>query len=160
MFTNPLRSGKRSRNRRQRKATSSLRRFHNRSSRFETLEPRQMLTSIPSLSIGDVTVDVQEGSMEFIDAFVTNGTHLNDPSDIILGPDGNLYVSSTSTDSVLRYNSETGELLDEFVAPESGGLNGPESLAFGPDGNLYVNSSTPTRCCDITVRQGSSLMNS
>ena len=73
MFTNPLRSGKRSRNRRQRKATSSPRRFHNRSPRFESLEQRQMLSVAPTISIDDVTVDVQEGSMEFIDAFVTNG---------------------------------------------------------------------------------------
>ena len=63
------------------------------------------------------------------------GTHLDGPSDIVLGPDGNLYVSSTYTDSVLRYDADTGEPLDEFVAVGSGGLDGPDGLAFGPDGN-------------------------
>ena len=88
---NPLRSGKRNRNRRQRKATSSRQRFHNRSPRFESLEQRQMLSVAPAISIGDVTVDVQEGTMEFIDAFVSGGA-TQFPKRHRLGPDGN-YMS-------------------------------------------------------------------
>jgi streptogramin lyase len=42
------------------------------------------------------------------------------------------------TDSVLRYNSTTGEFIDTFIPPGSGGLAFPFGLSFGPDGNLYV----------------------
>jgi hypothetical protein len=48
-----------------------------------------------------------------------------------------LYVVSTGTDSVLRYDGTTGEFLGEFVASSSG-LEGPVTMTFGPDGNAYV----------------------
>ena len=56
------------------------------------------------------------------------------------GPDGNLYVCSFNTNSVIRYNGTTGALIDTFVAAGSGGLSGPNDLAFRPDGFLYVSS--------------------
>lgn len=61
-------------------------------------------------------------------------------SDLTFGPDGNLYVSSAGTDSVLRYDGETGAFLDEFIPAGSGGLDNPVGLAFGPRGRLYVAS--------------------
>lgn len=51
-----------------------------------------------------------------------------------------LYVSSSLTNSVLKYNS-TGAFLSAFVPAGSGGLNAPQGLAFGPDGNLYVSGA-------------------
>jgi DNA-binding beta-propeller fold protein YncE len=65
---------------------------------------------------------------------------LDDPNGLAVGPDGNLYVGSDLTDSVLRYNGMTGAFIDTFVPPGSGGLNGTNDIAFGPDGNLYVAS--------------------
>jgi sugar lactone lactonase YvrE len=68
---------------------------------------------------------------------------------LVFGPDGNLYVPSggisapPQSSSVLRFDGISGEFIDVFVAPGSGGLNGPRALVFGPDGNLYVNSSDP-----------------
>lgn len=64
-----------------------------------------------------------------------------DVDGLAFGPDGNLYAVSSSTDSVFRYDGATGDLIDEFVAPASGGLDFPIGLAFGPDGNLYVASA-------------------
>jgi WD40 repeat protein len=63
-------------------------------------------------------------------------------SALTFGPDGNLYVSSAGTDSVLRYDGQTGTFLDEFVSAGSGGLDNPVGLAFGPDARLYVASSS------------------
>ena len=63
------------------------------------------------------------------------------PRDATLGPDGSTYYAvSRDTDSVVKYDANTGQLLGTFVASGSGGLNVPGGLAFGPDGNLYVGS--------------------
>jgi hypothetical protein len=80
---------------------------------------------------------------------------------LIFGPDGNLYVTNggitapPASSSVLRFNGITGEFIDSFVPPGSGGLNGPRGLVFGPDGNLYVNSFDsgpgPVLCYDGTT---------
>ena len=56
------------------------------------------------------------------------------------GPDGNAYVVSWGTNSVLSYNGTTGAFIGTFVSSGSGGLSSPEGLTFGPDGNLYVSS--------------------
>jgi hypothetical protein len=54
------------------------------------------------------------------------------------GPDGNLYVSSSFNNRVLRYNGSSGAFIDVFV---STGLSNAQGLAFHPnDGNLYVAS--------------------
>jgi hypothetical protein len=44
-------------------------------------------------------------------------------------PDGNLYVASFQTDSVLRYNGTTGRFIDVFAS--GGGLDQPTYLTFG-----------------------------
>jgi sugar lactone lactonase YvrE len=68
---------------------------------------------------------------------------------LIFGPDGNLYATSgglnapPDSSSVLRFDGKTGQFIDAFVPPGSGGLTGPRALVFGPDGNLYVNSYGP-----------------
>lgn len=51
-----------------------------------------------------------------------------------------IYVTSFNSDSVLRFDANTGAFVGVFVPPGSGGLNGPTGLVFGPDGNLYVAS--------------------
>src|SRR5262249_58562491 len=78
---------------------------------------------------------------------------LDNASRVVVGPDGRAYVSSTAavgtsttTNSVLRYDGATGAPAGAsgqsgdavFVAPGSGGLDGPVAMAFRPDGYLYV----------------------
>jgi hypothetical protein len=53
---------------------------------------------------------------------------------------GYLLVSSYNTDSVLRYDENTGAFVDTFVPRQSGGLREPMGVLFGPDHNLYVSS--------------------
>ena len=63
--------------------------------------------------------------------------------DMTVGPDGNLYFASYSTNEILRVNGQTGYPFGStpaFVAAGAGGLNHPVGLTFGPDGNLYVSS--------------------
>ena len=60
---------------------------------------------------------------------------------LTFGPDENLYVSAGGgalAGHVNRFNGVTGELIDQFVPPGSGGLSRPLVVVFGPDGNLYV----------------------
>jgi hypothetical protein len=81
---------------------------------------------------------------DFIDAFVSAGSGgLNGPVGLVFGPDGHLYVSSSATHEVLRYDGTTGVFIDAFVSAGSGGLSVPIGLVFGPDGHLYVSSSNP-----------------
>src|SRR5262249_20790786 len=59
-----------------------------------------------------------------------------------IGPDNSLYVVSQTNNEVLRYNANTGQFLNTFVTPNSGGLSQPVGMVFGPDNNLYVASQT------------------
>jgi len=84
---------------------------------------------------------------ELIDVFVPAGSGgLHTARSLVFGPDGNgdnypdAYVTSAGSDSVLRYDGQTGAFLDAFVPSGSGGLNDPTALVFGPDGDLYVAS--------------------
>ena len=66
--------------------------------------------------------------------FVPFGTGgLSDPRQMIIGPDGYLYVASATSSRVLRFDANTGDFVDVFVSTASGGLDRPEGIAFGPD---------------------------
>ncbi|MAE62839.1 MAG: hypothetical protein CMJ18_01085, partial [Phycisphaeraceae bacterium] len=80
------------------------------------------------------------GSGGFIEQFIANGPEVNDISEMVVGPDGNLYVASRGNHRILRYNAQTGAFLGVFA--DGGGIQTPVSLAFSPhDGNLYVVSA-------------------
>lgn len=51
-----------------------------------------------------------------------------------------LLVASVFGDSVLRFNAQTGQYIDDFVTSRAGGLDEPNGMAIGADGNLYVAS--------------------
>lgn len=74
----------------------------------------------------------------------SSGT-LNGVQASTVGPDGSLYVVSEENDRVVRFDGDTGALIDNFVwndpmtpGDDTGGLDAPTGLTFGPDGNLYV----------------------
>ncbi len=73
---------------------------------------------------------------------------------MIIGPGGDLYVSSHGLDAILRFDGTTGQSLGVFAGGEPGSgpniqpgqtLDGPNALAFGPDGYLYVVSNHNNR---------------
>src|SRR5690349_20025845 len=51
-----------------------------------------------------------------------------------------ILVSSSATDSVLRYSDTTGAFIGALVRSGSAGLDDPRGLAIGPGNLLYVAS--------------------
>lgn len=81
----------------------------------------------------------------FIDEFVPllplGSGGLRNPTQLVFGPDGHLYVATSGNDnSVIRFHGTSGAFIDTFVPQGSGGLRAPFGLAFGLDGHLYVTS--------------------
>jgi len=78
----------------------------------------------------------------YLGEFISAGSGgLMSPDDLTWGPDGNLYVSSSSantTGQILKYDGSTGAFLGVFA--QGGPLARPYGVAFGPDGNLYTAS--------------------
>ncbi len=75
-----------------------------------------------------------------VSEFVPGQGSMASPYDLTYGPDGHLYVIGGYTDSIVRYDGQTGEWLDVFVSMNEGGLSGSRGLTFGADGDLYVSS--------------------
>lgn len=61
------------------------------------------------------------------------------PSDIIFGPDSNLFVACEHMGKVVALNANSGQQLG--VAAQGGGLKAPKGLAFGPGNTLFVVSA-------------------
>ncbi len=69
-------------------------------------------------------------SGDFETIFVNSGSGgLNEPGCLDFGPDGSLYVCSTKTNQILRYDGQTGEFLDVFVDASSG-IDKPMGMVF------------------------------
>ena len=81
---------------------------------------------------------------EYLGLFVDGGPPMSGFG-MTVGPDGNLYVAGIASPShealVARFDTQTHQYIDTFVAPGSGGLDEATDLTFGPDGNLYVASA-------------------
>jgi sugar lactone lactonase YvrE len=79
---------------------------------------------------------------EFVDEFVSGAAsgNLVDPTDLVFGPDGDLFVSSAETSEVKRYDGTTGAFEGDFITAGLGGLEEAEGMAFSSNGNLFVAS--------------------
>ena len=69
---------------------------------------------------------------------VSGEATLPDASEPTIRAQRDLFVSSRNTNSVKRYDGETGAYLGDFVASGAGGLRATQEVAFGLDGHLYV----------------------
>lgn len=71
----------------------------------------------------------------FLGIFASGGG-LTNAEGLSFGPDGNLYVSNISSDSVIRFDGRTGAFIDEFAS--GGGLDIPTSLVFIPEPSIMA----------------------
>ena len=98
---------------------------------------RQLLTC----NANNYSVESFDRTGAFLKVFVSPGSGgLDQPQNLAIGCDGNLYVTSWGTSSVKRYDGQTGAYIDDFVPSGSGGLQNPDQLFFRQDGKLYVSS--------------------
>lgn len=56
-----------------------------------------------------------------------------------------MLVSSRNTNSVKRFNAQTGSYIDDFISSNSGGLNTTQDVIKGPEGNILVSGRGNTR---------------
>jgi DNA-binding beta-propeller fold protein YncE len=80
------------------------------------------------------------------------------PLDLIVGPNGNVLVSSErpfgsprAVTTVREYDSETGRLVRVFSAQSHGAFRRPRGLRFGPDGHLYCVAEDEVVAFDFTT---------
>jgi WD40 repeat protein len=73
-----------------------------------------------------------------------SGGGLSDPSGLVFGPNGNLFVASAVTNQILEYNGTTGAFITDFAS--GNGLDSPSDLGFGSDGDLYVADNDGCLC--------------
>src|SRR5262245_54578060 len=82
--------------------------------------------------------DAQTGAS--LGVFVPSGLGgLNQPSELLFGPNNDLFVGSDSPNQILRYDGLTGAFLQKYVMPNNDNARG---IAFGADGNMYVADTT------------------
>lgn len=73
----------------------------------------------------------------FVDHFITGASFADGSA---WDANGDVYISNFGTNSIRKYNGDTGALIGDFVAPNSGGLFGPLDNLFLPDGTMLVSS--------------------
>lgn len=81
----------------------------------------------------------------------SNQKDLISPRNLRIGPDGNLWVSSVGTNSILCYDATNGILKRTIIL---GADNGLEDIIFAPDGYLYGSCWWTNKVVKIDWQQG------
>ena len=72
-----------------------------------------------------------DSSGNFLGRFISAGSGgLGQPGCLTIGPEGNIYICSTDTDQILKYDGGSGGFLNVFTETAAGGLNQPVSIVF------------------------------
>ena len=97
---------------------------------------------VPSYNLVDSISRHDSDTGATADDLGTSGGSLDSAFAAVVGPDGSIYVTGNSSNTVERYDPADSSHLGTFVSAGSGGLSGATGLTFGPDGNLYVASAS------------------
>lgn len=82
-------------------------------------------------------VRYRSDTLEFVDFFVSLSGNPG-ITGVTFGPDGDMYLGGYNSDSVLRFDGQTGAPKGEVVRRADGANGVDNGLIFGPDGLLYV----------------------
>jgi hypothetical protein len=105
----------------------------------ERLEGRELPSVM--ISIGDASASEGPDVSRIVDVPINSGSSpVDTPKSMVQGPNGDYFVISNTTNSVLRYDGATFQYLGAFVSPGSGGLLYPTDLVFA-NGDLFVTSA-------------------
>lgn len=96
--------------------------------------------------------DIETGAL--IRTVVKAGPELKGSKGIAFDSEGNLYVAGRYSNSVVKYNRQTGQVLSVLDPKHKGQISGPQGLNFGPDGKLYVASSDNDRIVKLDPATG------
>ena len=123
-----------------------------------------VVAAIAGTALGEPEVLVGSWSTNSIRRYDLAGQYLGDlvpplgngldlPDGMALGADGLLYVASSDSGQVLRFDPYTGAFQGEIAS----GLAAPGNLNFGPDGALYVCEKNASRVLRTDLSPGSTL---
>jgi hypothetical protein len=80
---------------------------------------------------GSKDVSQFDSSGNYLGPIITAGSGgLGQPGCLTIGPEGDIYICSSDTNEVLKYDGASGAFLNVFVEAAAGGLNQPVSLVF------------------------------
>lgn len=82
--------------------------------------------------VGDNVLRFDIPSGNFLGVFASGSTTFT-PYDVLLGPDGLVYITIPGETRVARHDASTGAFVDELVTSFP-----PKTLTFGMDDNIYV----------------------
>jgi sugar lactone lactonase YvrE len=85
------------------------------------------LEVVPEMAVGKLPVTVMR--------VIAKGSAIHGADGIIVGPDGNLYITSAFGQEIVVMNPRNGRILHRLGTDL--GVEFPDDLVFGPDGSLY-----------------------
>jgi sugar lactone lactonase YvrE len=85
------------------------------------------LEVVPEMAVGKPPVTVMR--------VIAKGSAIHGADGIIVGPDGNLYITSAFGQEIVVMNPRNGRILHRLGTEL--GVEFPDDLVFGPDGSLY-----------------------
>jgi subtilisin-like proprotein convertase family protein len=102
----------------------------------QTVNVDSRFTSLTNLT---ASLQLTQPNLSEIQIQLINDTLLQDPTGLVFGPNGNLFISSQQSNSIQEAIGTSGQFAGHFVST-NGGLNAPSYMVFGPNGDLYVSN--------------------
>lgn len=78
---------------------------------------------------------------------------LHQPIGLVIDANGDLLVSSSATNRILRYDGTDGSFKDIFT--DQGSMDDPNGITIGPNGNVFVSSTDTDEVKQFDVLDGS-----